>query len=241
MRRLLALLALLAAPAALAPLAFAPPALAQIPAGVTPLAETALHLGETAEVTRAPDEIVATLRADSRAATAAAAQDAVNRAIAAAVARAQATQGVRVATGGYWTTRVDDGRAWQASQQVTLRGADGAVLLELTSALQQQGMALGQLHWQLTRETARTAREEASRLALDALRRRADAVAAQLGLQVVGLREVRIDAPDRAPRPMPMAMAPARAASAPAAPPVAVAEDVVVAASVEAVVVLRPR
>jgi uncharacterized protein YggE len=100
-------------------------------------------------------------------------------------------------------------------------------------------MAVSQLHWQLTRETARAAREEASRLALDALRRRADAVAAQLGMQVAGLREVRIDAPDRAPRPAPMAMQAMRAAAAP--PPAAVAEDIVVSATVEAVVVLRPR
>ena len=224
MRRLFILLALLVPPAALAQPA-------------APLAETTLHLGESAEVTRAPDEIVAVLRAEARAGSAAAAQEAVNRAIAAALDRARAVPGVRVATGGYWTNRVEEGRAWQASQQITLRGADGAALLDLVGALQQQGMAVSQLHWQLTRETARAAREEASRLALDALRRRADAVAAQLGLQVAGLREVRIDAPDRAPRPAPMAMPAMRAAAAP--PPAAVAEDIVVSATVEAVVVLR--
>jgi predicted secreted protein len=226
MRRLFILLALLVPPAALAQPA-------------APLAETTLHLGESAEVTRAPDEIVAVLRAEARAGSAAAAQEAVNRAIAAALDRARTVPGVRVATGGYWTNRVEEGRAWQASQQLTLRGADGAALLDLVGALQQQGMAVSQLHWQLTRETARAAREEASRLALDALRRRADAVAAQLGMQVAGLREVRIDAPDRAPRPAPMAMQAMRAAAAP--PPAAVAEDIVVSATVEAVVVLRPR
>ena len=226
MRHLFVLLALLAPPAALAQ-------------PVAPLAETTLHLGESAEVTRAPDEIVAMLRTEARAGSAAAAQEAVNRAIAAALDRARAAPGVRVATGGYWTNRVEEGRAWQASQQITLRGADGAVLLNLVGALQQQGMAVSQLHWQLTPEAARQAREEASSLALDALRRRADAVAAQLGLQVAGLREVRIDAPDRAPRPTPMAMSAMRAAAAP--PPAAVAEDIVVSATVEAVVVLRPR
>jgi predicted secreted protein len=233
MRRLFALLVLLAAPAALAQPA--------PPLAAAPLAETVLHLGESAEVTRAPDEIVAVLRAEARAGSASAAQEAVNRTIAAAVARARTVPGVQVATGGYWTGRMDEGRSWQASQQVTLRGGDGTVLLELVGALQQQGMAVSQLQWQLTRETARTAREEASRLALDSLRRRADAVAAQLGQQVAGFREVRIDAPDRGPRPAPMAMAAVRSASAAPAPPVAVAEDVVVGATVEAVVVLRPR
>lgn len=225
MRRLLALLGLILLPAAAA-------------AQPTPLPETTLHIAESAEVTRAPDEVVAVLRAEARAGSAAAAQEAVNRAVAAAVARAQATEGVRVATGGYWTSRVEDGRAWQAAQQVTLRAGNGAALLELAGTLQAQGLATTSLQWTLTREAARAAREEASRLALEALRRRAAAVADQLGLVLVGLREVRIDAPDHGPRPVPMM---AMSASARPAAPVAVAEDIVVAATVQAVAVLRLR
>lgn len=218
------------------------PAMAQSPAPIAPgLAETLLHIGETAEVTRAPDEVVANLRAEARAGTAAGAQEAVNRAIAAAVARAQAVAGIQVATGSYWTSRTDENRAWQASQGLTLRGGDPAKLLDLVGQLQQQGLVTSGIAFGLTRDAARSAREEASRLALDALQRRARAVAEQLGLELVGLREVRIDAEDRhSPRPMAMAMARADSGR-PAAPPVAVAEDVVVPAAVTAVVVLRPR
>lgn len=236
MRRLVAL-ALLVAPAALALLA-APAARTQPAPGITPWPETALHLSETAEVARAPDEVVAVLRAEARGGSAAAVQDAVNRTMAQAIARAAAVPGVSATTGGYSTTRVQDGGTWQASQQLTLRSGNGAALLDLAGALQQQGLTLGGLNWTLRRDTQRVAREEAAQLALDAIRRRADAVAAQLGMVVVGLREVRIDAPDRGPRPM-MAMAAARTASA--APPVAVAEDIQVAATVEAVAILRPR
>jgi predicted secreted protein len=210
----------------------AQPALSQ-PAG---LSETLLHIAETAEATRAPDEVVATLRAEARAGTAAAAQEAVNRGIAAAVERARAVEGVQVSTGGYWTARVDDARAWQASQSLTLRGQAAPALLELAGTLQGQGLAMVSLDWRLTRQTARLAREEASGLALDALRRRATAVAGQLGLELVGLREVRIDVPEGGgPRPMMMA------ARAGGAAPVAVAEDAVVSATVAAVAVLRPR
>uniref|UniRef100_UPI001F1CB0FF SIMPL domain-containing protein n=1 Tax=Falsiroseomonas oryziterrae TaxID=2911368 RepID=UPI001F1CB0FF len=162
-------------------------------------------------------------------------------AVTAAVARAQAVPGVRVSTGGYWTGRVDDNRAWQSAQQVTLRGGDGAALLELVGALQAQGLATSALHWQLTRETQRTAREEASRLALDALRRRAQAVAEQLGLQLVGLKEVRIDVPERGPRPFAAPMAASARGPAAAPPPVAMAEDIPVMATVQAVAILRPR
>jgi uncharacterized protein YggE len=215
--------------------------LAALPAlAIAQPVETTLHLAESTEVTRAPDEVVATLRAEARAPNAAAAQEAVNRAVAAAVTRAQSAPSIRVSTGGYWTGRGDEGRGWQAAQSITLRGGEAAPLLEATAALQSQGLALQSLTWTLTRDAARAAREEASRLALDALRRRADALAAQLGMNVAGLREVRIDAPDRSPRPAPV-MAMRASSSSGATPPVAIAEDIIVPAMVEAVVVLRPR
>jgi len=218
----------------LLPLLLATPALAQ-PAS---LAETLLHISESAEVTRTPDEIVATLRAEARAATAAAAQDIVNRAVAAAIARAQAVPGIRVSTGGYWTARNEDGRNWQATQSVTLRGSDSAKLLELAGMLQGQGLAMGDLRFGLTREAQRAARDEASHSALDALQKRAETVATQLGLRLVGLREVRIDAPGDA---MPRAMEAARSYSSAGSSPVALADDVVVQATVQAVIMLGPR
>jgi uncharacterized protein YggE len=225
MRRLaLALVALFAA----APLAAqpAPP-------------ETLLHIAERAEVTRAPDELVAALRAEARAPTAAAAQAAVNRAIAAAMERAGQVAGVTASTGAYWTGRVEDGRAFQASQGIQLRGGDAAALLDLAGALQERGLQTAGLHWQLTRDTARKAREEASRLALESLQRRAREVAAQLDMQVAQIREIRIDAPEHGPGPRPMMAASASARAAP--PPMAVAEEAVVSATVSAVVVLRSR
>ncbi len=214
--------------------AAAPPALSQ-PAQ---LAETTLAISETAEVTRAPDELRVTLRVEARAGTAAAAQEAVNRAMTAAVDRARAVSGVQVSTGGYWTGRQEDQRVWQAAQTLSLRGREAAPLLELAGALQGAGLALNGMAWTLAPETARAAREEAGRIALDGLRRRAEAVAAQLGMQVAGIREVRLDAPYRPEmRPMVAMAASARAAT----PPVSVPEDQQVSATVEAVVVLRPR
>jgi uncharacterized protein YggE len=222
----------------LAVLALAHPAVAQpTPVQPTGLSETILRLSETADVTRPPDEVVATLRAEARAGTAAAAQEAVNRSIAAAVARAQATPGIEVSTGGYWTARVDEARSWQASQSITLRAEAGPALLELAGTLQGQGLAMASLTWTLRRETARLARQQAARLALEAIQARAAEVAAQLGLDLAGLREVTIQAGEAMPRPMAMA---ARSAAS-GAPPVAVAQDAVVSATVEAVAVLRPR
>jgi predicted secreted protein len=221
-------------------LAFALPAMAQPAAPTPPAADTVLRLSDTAAVTRAPDEVVATLRAEARGPSAAAAQEAVNRTIAAAVGRAEGVPEVRVTTGGYWSGRLEDSRAWQATQVLTLRGAGRPALLDLVGALQGQGLALVSLHWTLKPETARAARDEATRLALESLQRRAAAVATQLDMSVAALREVRIDAPDSLPRAAPM-MAAMRSGSGSYAPPVAIAEDVSISATVEAVVALRPR
>jgi predicted secreted protein len=201
--------------------------------------ETLLHLSDSATVMRAPDEIVATLRVEARAASAAAVQQQVNRAMTAALERARAVAGVQVATGRYGTWHSQEPpRSWQASQSITLRGPEAAPLLELVGALQGQGLAISDLSWRLTREAERQAREEASRLAIDALRRRAEAVAAQLGLAVAGMRELHLDASER-PVPMPRMAAMSAAERAPT-PPVAAPEEAPVSASASAIVVLRP-
>ncbi len=185
-----------------------------------------------------PNELRATLRAETRAATAAAAQAAINRAVAAALERARAVPSARASPGSYWTSRTEEPIGWQTSRTPILRSEDAAALLDLVGALQGGGPALADLGWSLAREAERAAREEAGRIALESLQRRATAVAVQLGMSVAGLREVQLDAL-RVPSPRPMAMAVlARAAVLP--PPVAVPEDAVVGATVEADVALRP-
>lgn len=225
---------LLAGLLAIAPLA---PALAQAPApaaAASQLAETVLHLSETAQVTRAPDEIQATLRAEARGANAAAVQAQVNRAIQAALGKAQAVSALRASTGGYWTHRTEENRQWVASQGLSLRGREAGPLLELTGTLQADGLALAELGWSLSDAAEKVAKQEAGRLAIAALRQRAQDVAQQLGLRVAGIRSLRLDTPER---PMPRLMA-ARASSAPA--PAAAPEEVEVMATAEAEIILQP-
>jgi uncharacterized protein len=225
--------------AAVLTVGLAMPAAAQ-PAATPPSGETLLHLSDSATVLRAPDEIAATLRVEARAASAAAVQEQVNRAMTAALERARAVPGVQASTGRYGTWQNQDPpRAWHASQTLQLRGPDSTPLLELVGTLQGQGLALSDLSWRLTREAEREAREEASRLAIEALRRRAREVAGQLGLGVAGIRELRLDAPEQ-PVPMPRMATMAASARAPAPPPVAAPDEAPVSATASAVVVLRP-
>jgi uncharacterized protein len=187
--------------------------------------ETIVRFSEAREVRRLPDQFYAVLRAEARAASAAAAQEAVNRAISAALARASGVAGVEVATGRYSAYRGGEPRTappWQAVQEITLRSADAASALTLVGAWQEQGLAVSQIGWRLTPALEQTMREEATRLVLAALEQR--------------LTRVEIDGGD-GPQPRPMAMAAAMARDA--APPVAVPEEIAVSVRATAEAILR--
>jgi predicted secreted protein len=206
-------------------------------------ADTLLHLSEYARVMVRPDELVAMLRAQAVAASAAEAQAQVNTAMAGALASARQTAGVTVATGAYsvWPQNppAHGGRQeWRATQTLELHSGDGVALLTLVGTLQQRGLAVGQLAWRLAPETARKARAEALRQALSGLRARADEAASILGLRFDSFRDVRLGQAVPMPRPMMFgARAPAAAQAPP--PPVAEAEEVPIETSVEAEVVLK--
>jgi uncharacterized protein len=201
-------------------------------------AETLLRLSESAYVSARPDELAASLRFEVEAPDAAAAQSRVNAAMAKALAEAKATSGVTASTGGYQVWRITQPAArWRASQTLELRGGDGAVVLALVGSLQGQGLAMQGLSWRLKPETARRHQAEATKLALGAIRSRAEEAAGVLGLKFDSFREVRLNGSNPSPRPMQMrAMAAAPAAMA---EPVAASEDIPIEASVEADAVLK--
>lgn len=208
-------------------------------------AETVLHLGETATVMAAPDELAASLRVEATSATAAASQARVNKVMEDALARARAVPGLTVSTGGYGVWRVgptpQDGNVrWQASETLNLAGHDDTVLLKLVGDLQQAGLAVGNLGWRLSRAAERKAHQEATKQALSSLRGRIEEAAALLGLRFEQFKEVRLDAANPQ-QPMFRAMAAPMAMAAAAPPPSVAAEDVAVSATAEADAILQPR
>jgi predicted secreted protein len=208
------------------------------------MAETLLHLGETATVMAAPDEIAAALRVEATSATAADAQARVNAIMQDALTRARSVAGLAVSTGGYGVWRVgptaqDRTERWQAGQTLDLSGHDDSALLKLVGELQQKGLAVSSLGWRLSRQAERRAHQEATKQALAALRGRVDEAAALLDLRFEQFKEVRLDG-QAAPRPMFRSAPRAMAAGAPP-PPSAVPEDVAISATAEADAILQPR
>jgi uncharacterized protein YggE len=132
----------------------------------------------------------------------------------------------------------DDKHAtWIAQQTLELRGADGPALLDLAGKLQEHGLALASLDWQLSPAVRRKAHEEATMAALKELQARAASTATTLGLHVDHLQDVRLDEALFQPRHAVPMMAMSRM-SAP--PPQASAAPEEVTAQVSADVLLRP-
>lgn len=202
-------------------------------------ADTILHLSDTETITVHPDELVARLRADATAGTAAAAQEAVNAAIAAALQQVRQVPGVTESTDAYSAWQANEPSRWQASQTLVLRGTDGSALLKLTGDLQQAGLAISSLSWELSPGAFRTEQDKALQQAIANLRGRAEQAAGLLGLRFVEFQRVNIAAPQPLPIGPRMMMATAMAAGP--TPPSAEPEDVRVSATADADALLVPK
>ncbi len=205
-------------------------------------ATTMLHLSEQAERMVARDRLGAVLRVEGSDADAARLQADINRRMAAAVARAKGVPGVTVSTGGYsvYQEHPKQGPAqWHGSASLTLAAQEAAPLLALVGTLQQNGLALSSLAYELSPEAARAVEDELTAEALARLRQRAERVARSLGLSVLRIGDLRLgNAGGIVPMPRPLFVARMReAAPAPAAEP----GEATVSVSVDADVLLVPK
>lgn len=203
-----------------------------------------LALRQTAERDVPQDRLTASLRVEAAAATPAAVQADVNRRMEAAIARARTVAGVRAETTGYstWEERpANQPRRWRGQAGVNLVGKDSAAVLALAGALQEQGLAMSGLRFDLTPEAARAIEDALTTEALARVRARADKAADALGLRVTGISEIRVgEAGGSAPPPRPVMMR-AMAAGAEAAAPVAEAGLATVRVEVDATFRLGPK
>ncbi len=203
---------------------------------------TRLYLQESASREVEQNVLVATVQAHAEATSPAQAQAAVNEAMAAAVERVRAEPEIRAATGGYSVyQRYDrDSRpvGWVAEQDLRLTSKDPAVLLELAGSLQETGLNLVGLGWQVDADTRRKVQDELTIAAIATLRQRAEAIAASVDMQVANIDTLRVGGAVEGPRPM-MAMRAEAMTDAP--PPTALPDLEEVQSHVEAEITLSPR
>jgi predicted secreted protein len=202
-----------------------------------------LSLRQSAERDVPQDRLAASLRVEATAATPAAVQAEINRRLDAAVARAKTVAGVRVETTGYstWEERPQgQPRRWRGQTGLNLIGKDTAAVLALAGALQEQGLAMSGLRFDLTPEAQRAVEDELTAEAIARVRARADKAAEALGQRVAGLAELRVGEAGGGAPPRPVMMR-AMAADAAAPAPVAEAGLANVRVEIEAVFRLGPK
>ncbi|HEX6143960.1 MAG TPA: SIMPL domain-containing protein [Geminicoccaceae bacterium] len=156
------------------------------------------------------DTLVAVLAARGEAANPRDAQAEVNEAIQDAIEQAEAVPGVRRATGGYRVYQEYDREGqptgWVAEQDLRLTASEPAGLLDLAGRLQEGGLLLQGLAYELSRDARESLEDELTAEALSRLRQRADKVAEALGGEVERLLVLRVGSVDSPPPIMPRMM-----------------------------------
>lgn len=196
-------------------------------------APTILHLEQTAERAVPRDRLTLELRAEAAGADPRAVQAEVNRRMEAALATVKPVSGIQASSGNYQTYETTpsgpDGRPkppaqWHAAQNLTLVSRDFPACLELAGRLQEGGMVIGEMHFDIAPETLRARQQTLTDEALKAVTARARQIAATLGLAIVQVRTLTVGNAMQPGGQRPFVMAREVAGAAPS-PPAALAGD----------------
>lgn len=186
-----------------------------------PAAATILHLNERAERQMPRDELVLLLRVETTAKAPRDAQAEANRRMAAALDEAKKVATVSLETPSMNVFEIRESNkppVWKATETLQLRSKDFAAALALLGKLEEQGLLVSALTFDVSRDALKGVEDALTAEALKRLRARAEAIAADMGLAVDHVRTVSIgDAGEPGPRPLSYARTLAVASPAPAA------------------------
>ena len=198
---------------------------------------TVLHLSQTAERRVLRDLLRIELRVEETGADPQPIQSVINRHMAAALDRAHQVQGVRVETGSYSVgeEQPKSGPArWRGTQSLILTSEDSDAALKLAGALQSDRLLMSSLVWEVSPETVRGTEKDLTAEALDALGRRAAAIADHMHVAVLHYRDLRIGNADTG------GWATPRFAAAAVAAPVAEPGEATIRVTIDAKLLLAP-
>jgi predicted secreted protein len=208
-----------------------------------PVAATILHLSERAERQVPRDELVLLLRVEATAKTARDAQAEINRRMPAAIDEAKKVASVKAETPAMNVFEVREPNkqpVWKATEALQLRSKDFTAALALLGRLEEQGLLVSALNFEISRDALKSIEDALTAEALKHLQIRAAAIAGDMGLSVDHVRSVQIgDAGEPGPRPLMYAGIAARAAASPA--PTAEPGEAPVSVTVNAEIWLMPK
>ncbi|WP_298225426.1 SIMPL domain-containing protein [Acidocella sp.] len=197
-------------------------------AAMSAKAQTVLTLSANGTVRVAPDEVVASFNVQEVQPSAAGAQEALNQAMAKALAAARSVPNVVIITGGYesYASTPDDHskRRFTSQQSLTLiqpvkDGAPGKTFNYLLARLQADGLMLNGLRGDLSKKRQAAAKRAAICDALTQLRVEADGIADALHKKVGALKTLNVNTSNGKVPPGPLIIAMAAAAPGPQSAP----------------------
>jgi predicted secreted protein len=200
-----------------------------------------LQLGESAERVVVQDRIRAHLRVELGGGDPRALQGQVNQKMAAALDRAKAVAAVKAETQGYFVYEdktLRRGQRWWGSQSLTLTSFESGALLALVGQLQEDGLLVQGLGYELAPETRRRIERELVPDAIQRIKDTAATVAKSLDLPKVEIVKVRLGESPSVPVPRFGGAVMAMAERAAVAPPVAEPGEATVTVRIEAEVAL---
>ena len=174
-------------------LALASPLLAAAPAQAED--KVLLQLGESAERLVTQDRLRAHLRVELGGNDPRALQGQVNQKMAAALDRAKAVAAVKAETQGYYVYEdktLKRGQRWWGSQSLGLTSMDSGAMLALIGQLQEDGLLVSGLGYELAPETRRKVERELVPEAILRIKDAADTVARSLGLPKAEIVKIRL-------------------------------------------------
>jgi len=202
---------------------------------------TVLHVSESAQRTVRQDRLTIELRAEATGPDAARVQAAINKRMEAALEAAGGIPAVRPETRGYWVQQErpkDAAARWHGVQVLALISSDSPTLLKLTGELQQKGLVISSLNYDVAPETARALEDELTAQALQRLRQRIGLIANELKLELRNIRNLQVGNVSTGGQPPRPRLMTAMAAEAP--PAAATPGETTLQVNVNADVVLLP-
>jgi predicted secreted protein len=212
---------------------------------------TMLRLDQVAEASVPRDRITVELRVEAVGGDQARVQADVNRRMAAALVEARHVDSVETTTGDYRTYQqtigpgAEGGRGpsqWHALQDLILVSQDFAAAVALAGRLQAEGLAVGDMRFDVAPATLRSWQKALTDEALRDLTARAAAIASTMGLHVEDIETLTVgNATQPGGGPHPMLMAARAGGSAPPPPPAIAAGLAPISVTVSAEIALAPK
>lgn len=171
-----------------------------------PPGTTLISLSATEQVEIEQDILVANLQYQATNSNPKTLQDEINKVMQKAVEEARKVKDIEVSTQQYYVYETQP-RLMQGTQGMMLRGKNSGAILELTGKLQEMGLTMGGLGYEVSPEALEKTRDGLLENALLKLKAKAERTAKALGKAEAELLQINVDMGGYYPQPMMMGRA----------------------------------